>query len=298
MDIKGLKKMDKYTVQLPLLTADSRSRRRSRATPSGSCPSATRPIPAPQIGTGAYKLKSFTPGQQSVSERNPNYWRSGQPYFDTVTIIDFPSATAQVNALLGGQIDAMTDLPAAQVQSVKSHQMNALISKMDPGSFRTRRALLVMMDAVGFRGTAAEEVHQRVVQLRSINRLQQERIDADLFRLCSEIFPSERRDHNDARSVLQPGLPLDDRAGLQTVHIRHLPVHQDELVRIVMSAASSSRMASSPEEAASARSPNARRASPRISRAWALSSTTRPGSGEVRDEASRAPRPNRLRTMP
>ncbi len=51
-----------------------------------------------QIGTGAYKLKSFTPGQESVHERNPNYWRSGQPYFDTVTITDFSDATAQVNA--------------------------------------------------------------------------------------------------------------------------------------------------------------------------------------------------------
>ena len=51
-----------------------------------------------------------------MHERNPNYWRSGEPYFDTVHIIDFTDSTAQVNALLGGQIDAMTDLPASQVK--------------------------------------------------------------------------------------------------------------------------------------------------------------------------------------
>jgi peptide/nickel transport system substrate-binding protein len=129
MDIKGLKKIDKYTVQLPMLTADVSVPETLASYTFGIVPVGYKAYPAPQIGTGAYKLKSFTPGQQSVSERNPNYWRSGEPYFDTVTIIDFPSATAQVNALLGGQIDAMTDLPAAQVQSVKSHQMNALISK-------------------------------------------------------------------------------------------------------------------------------------------------------------------------
>ena len=81
--------------------------------------------PKPQSGTGPFKLKSFTPGQQSVHTANKNYWRTGQPYFDTVTIIDFASATAQVNGLLGGQIDAMTDLPPSQVNVVKSRGMKA-----------------------------------------------------------------------------------------------------------------------------------------------------------------------------
>ena len=55
--------------------------------------------------------------------RNPNYWRTGQPYFDQVTVIDFPTtgATAQVNALLGGQLDAITDVPFAQVGVVKTN---------------------------------------------------------------------------------------------------------------------------------------------------------------------------------
>jgi peptide/nickel transport system substrate-binding protein len=129
MDIKNIKKVDKYTVVLPLLSPDVSIPETLASYTFGIVPVGYKRFPAPQIGTGPYKLKSFTPGQQSVSERNPNYWRPGEPYFDTVTIIDFADSTAQVNALLGGQIDAMTDLPAAQVQSVKGHQMNALISK-------------------------------------------------------------------------------------------------------------------------------------------------------------------------
>ena len=71
----------------------------------------------PNIGTGPYMLKSFTPGQQSVHVRNPNYWRSGQPYFDQVVIIDFPDDAARVNALLGGQVDAITDVPSRRSRS-------------------------------------------------------------------------------------------------------------------------------------------------------------------------------------
>ncbi len=129
MDVAGLKKMDDYTVRLPLKTADSTIPQTLASYTFGIVPVGYEAYPAPQIGTGPYKLKSFTPGQQSVSMRNPNYWRTGQPYFDTVTIIDFADSTAQVNALLGGQIDAMTDLPASQVQVLQSHQLNALISK-------------------------------------------------------------------------------------------------------------------------------------------------------------------------
>ncbi|MEJ7628360.1 MAG: ABC transporter substrate-binding protein [Nocardioidaceae bacterium] len=129
MDVAGLKKMDDYTVRLPLKTADSTIPQTLASYTFGIVPVGYQTYPAPQIGTGPFKLKSFNPGQQSVSVRNDNYWRTGQPYFDTVTIIDFADSTAQVNALLGGQIDAMTDLPASQVQVLQSHQMNALISK-------------------------------------------------------------------------------------------------------------------------------------------------------------------------
>jgi peptide/nickel transport system substrate-binding protein len=129
MDVAAIKKLDKYTVRLPLKTADSTIPQTLASYTFGIVPVGYKTYPHPQIGTGAYKLKSFTPGQQSVSERNPNYWRSGQPYFDTVTIIDFNSSTAQVNALLGGQIDAMTDLPASQVKVLQSRNLSALVSK-------------------------------------------------------------------------------------------------------------------------------------------------------------------------
>jgi peptide/nickel transport system substrate-binding protein len=130
MDIKGIKKLDKLTVQLPLLSADSTIPQTLASYTFGIVPQGYEAFSgdaSTQIGTGAYKLKSFTPGQQSVHERYDGYWRDS--YFDTVTITDFTDATAQINALKGGQIDAMTDLPANQVDAVKASGVEALISQ-------------------------------------------------------------------------------------------------------------------------------------------------------------------------
>jgi peptide/nickel transport system substrate-binding protein len=130
MDIANVKKMDQYTVRLPLKSPDSTIPQTLASYTFGIVPSGYKAYPHPQIGTGAYKLKSFTPGQQSVHVRNANYWRGGgAPYFDQVTIIDFNDATAQSNALFGGQLDAITDLAASQVKVAEGHGLKALISK-------------------------------------------------------------------------------------------------------------------------------------------------------------------------
>jgi peptide/nickel transport system substrate-binding protein len=71
------------------------------------------------VGTGPFKFESFTPGQQSVFSKNPNYWITGQPYVDSLKIVSISDDTARLNALLSGQIDAMAQLPYAQA---KAHQ--------------------------------------------------------------------------------------------------------------------------------------------------------------------------------
>jgi peptide/nickel transport system substrate-binding protein len=69
------------------------------------------------VGTGPFKFESFTPGQQSVFSKNPNYWMSGEPYVDTLKVISISDDTARLNALLSGQIDAMAQLPYAQAKA-------------------------------------------------------------------------------------------------------------------------------------------------------------------------------------
>lgn len=75
--------------------------------------------PAKPVGTGAFKFDSFTPGSQSVFKRNENYWGSGLPYLDSVTVIDsFQDATAAFNALQSGEVHVFPDVPLVLLNQV------------------------------------------------------------------------------------------------------------------------------------------------------------------------------------
>jgi peptide/nickel transport system substrate-binding protein len=113
MDVRGLKKLDKYTVLVPMTS------------PYGSFLDQLAywyylyivPVgfdPKKPNGTGPFRYESFTPGQRSVFTRNPHYWEPGLPHVDTVTIIDFADNTSLQNALLTRQVHAIGGLDGAQ----------------------------------------------------------------------------------------------------------------------------------------------------------------------------------------
>jgi peptide/nickel transport system substrate-binding protein len=90
--------------------------------------------PAAPVGSGPFMLQSFDPGSQSTFVRNPHYWRDGQPYLDEITIINFPDDTARVNALLGGQVDAIDQLPLSQIEIIKANP-NLRVLESETGSW-------------------------------------------------------------------------------------------------------------------------------------------------------------------
>jgi peptide/nickel transport system substrate-binding protein len=119
VDVKGLKKLDKRTVLVPMTS------------PYGSFLDQLAywyylyivPVgfnPSKPNGTGAFKYQSFTPGQRSVFVKNPNYWKPGLPYVDSVTIIDFSDSTSLQNALVTGVIHGAGALEGAQIAALKS----------------------------------------------------------------------------------------------------------------------------------------------------------------------------------
>jgi peptide/nickel transport system substrate-binding protein len=164
VDPNRITKLDKYTVRLFLTRKDvtildALAQYVSTMVPVGYSPTAIGRA-NPNVGTGPYMLKSFSPGQQSVHVRNPHYWRSGQPHFDEVIVLDFPDDTARVNALLGGQVDAVTNVPPAQVPVVAGHsglkvlesptaQWTPLCMRVDTPPFndpRVRQAMRLIAD--------------------------------------------------------------------------------------------------------------------------------------------------------
>jgi peptide/nickel transport system substrate-binding protein len=120
VDLKGLRKMDNLTVLVPMTS------------PFGSfidqlsywyylyiVPTGFNP--AKPNGTGPFKYQSFTAGQQSTYVKNTNYWKSGLPYVDSVTIIDFADSASLANALVANQIDAAGALEGAQLKVLSSN---------------------------------------------------------------------------------------------------------------------------------------------------------------------------------
>jgi peptide/nickel transport system substrate-binding protein len=83
--------------------------------------------PKAPVSTSAWKFQSFTPGQQSVFVKNPNYWQKGKPLADQLTIIDFTDDTARINALLSGQIDLADTVPTEQIAQIQGSSSLTLI---------------------------------------------------------------------------------------------------------------------------------------------------------------------------
>ncbi len=88
--------------------------------------------PAKPVGTGAFKYESFTPGKDSVFTRYDDYW-GDKAFVDELRIQDFGDPSAQVNALLAGQVQTIDNLPYNLIDSVK--KQNGQILESNTGAW-------------------------------------------------------------------------------------------------------------------------------------------------------------------
>lgn len=70
------------------------------------------------VGTGAFKVKEFTPGVQTICVRNDNYWKAGQPYLDQFEMFGIVDQVARANALLSGDVQMVLDLRGPSIDEV------------------------------------------------------------------------------------------------------------------------------------------------------------------------------------
>jgi peptide/nickel transport system substrate-binding protein len=115
------------------------------------------------VGTGAFKVKSFTPGQQSVFDRFPNWWGSaihpGAPHVDQLVIIDLNDDAARVNALLAGQVDGIAGVPYAQVPIIQRTSGQQLLTATG-GSWRP---FIMRMDLAPFNDVRVRQAFRLLV---------------------------------------------------------------------------------------------------------------------------------------
>ncbi|MGW1676554.1 ABC transporter substrate-binding protein [Saccharopolyspora sp. NPDC002376] len=109
LDLNAMQAVDPRTVRLTLSRPDVTLPEQFAEYANGIVPGDYDPNRP--VGSGAFKFDSFEPGQQSLFTKHANYWREGEPYLDELVIIDFPDDTARINALLGGQVEAIDQVP-------------------------------------------------------------------------------------------------------------------------------------------------------------------------------------------
>ena len=74
------------------------------------------------VGTGPFKFQSWVKGDRITMVRNPDYFRKGLPYFDTVVAKIVSDPTSRVQGLATGEIDYVQSffLPKEQLPELKS----------------------------------------------------------------------------------------------------------------------------------------------------------------------------------
>ncbi|GLS21067.1 ABC transporter substrate-binding protein [Labrys miyagiensis] len=85
-------------------------------------------------GTGAYKLVSFEPGVRVVTQNSGHYWKDGCGNFDGVELQYIPDATARMQALLAGQVDAINRIDPKTVDIVTASPDTQLVQSKGTGN--------------------------------------------------------------------------------------------------------------------------------------------------------------------
>ncbi len=112
------------------------------------------------IGTGPFKLATWTKGQLIKIVRNPYYWEAGKPYLDSITFKLVPDANTRANQVQGGQaqinefpsfssVKTLKNVPGVKVTAFDSSAVNFLIfnnTKAPLSDVHVRKALASLVD--------------------------------------------------------------------------------------------------------------------------------------------------------
>src|SRR3954452_21527772 len=204
IDRDNLKKIDERTVRIPLKLTNA-----AFADDLGQYFNAIVPTdydPKKPVGTGPFKFQSFSPGQRSVFVKNPNYWQTGRPYADQLTIIDFPDDTARTNALLGGQVEAINNLPAAQLASIRGNP-NLKVLSSPTGAWQP---FTMRIDAAPFDDVKVRQAFRLIVdrdQMVQQVLSGQGNVANDLYAIYDPMYasdlPQRKQDLEQAKSLLK-----------------------------------------------------------------------------------------------
>lgn len=117
--VEAIEAVDKYTVRFTLNTPYSGldamlADYQGRITPR----EANDQLSTNPIGTGPFKFVEFLPNDRLVLEKNPDYWREGQPKVDRVVFRIIPEFASSIAALENGEVHLVSDLPSEEIDKL------------------------------------------------------------------------------------------------------------------------------------------------------------------------------------
>jgi len=72
------------------------------------------------VGSGPFTFVSYTPGERIVLQRNPNYWRAGEPKVDQLIFRIIPEASVRLIELEAGTVHYAVNMAAADLTRAAS----------------------------------------------------------------------------------------------------------------------------------------------------------------------------------
>lgn len=92
------------------------------------------PVNSKPVGTGPFKLVSYTPDSELRLAKNPDYFKEGLPYLDEVVMRIIPDKGNQVVALEAGEVDWLFGTPGPDLPRLKeSGEYDFLTTSVNPG---------------------------------------------------------------------------------------------------------------------------------------------------------------------
>lgn len=79
------------------------------------------------VGTGAFILSDYRPGESATFTKNENYWIEGQPASDSITLIFIDDQQAQIDALRSGTVDFIFKIAFDRVEELEAEGLNVIV---------------------------------------------------------------------------------------------------------------------------------------------------------------------------
>ena len=169
-------------------------------------------------GTGAFKLTDWQPGESYRFTANHNYFESGKPYLNAVTLIGISDQVARVNALVSGQVDVISDVPASLVSSVRNAGLRAIVN---PGGGWT--PLVMNTNAAPYNDPRVRQAMKLLIDRKQAIKVARQgygTLGNDLFARSDPLYassiPQRKYDPEKARSLLRAAGQLDTQFVLRT----------------------------------------------------------------------------------